>query len=150
MVWGPGFTDPITRLKNPKDEKKAEPADLEAGFVGFGAELLGPDSLLGSGEQERSAPGWHCTLMGWGIGATGGSGFGAGSSAAEDVGARGVPEELSVLSGPEVPWGRSLRCLEVQWSLRRMCRARSVGGRTAPRAWEVGRGHGAGPRPGRF
>lgn len=63
MGWGPGFTDPITRLKNPKEEKKAEPADLEAGFVGFGAELideaelLGPDSLLGSGEQERSAPG---------------------------------------------------------------------------------------------
>lgn len=114
MGWGPGFTDPITRLKNPKEEEKAEPADLEAGFVGFGAELideaelLGPDSLLGRGEQERSAPGWHCTLMGWGIGATGGSGFGADSSAAEDVGARGVPEELSVLSGLEVPWGRSL------------------------------------------
>lgn len=130
MGWGPGFTDPITRLKNPKEEKKAEPADLEAGFVGFGAELIDeaellvPDSLLGSGEQERSAPGWHCTLMGRGIGATGGSGFGADSSAAEDVGARGVPEELSVLSGPEVPWGRSL-CLEVQRRLRRMCRARS-------------------------
>lgn len=51
---------------------------------------------------------WHCTLMGWETRATGGSGFGADSSAAEDVGVRGVPEELSVLSGPEVPWGRSL------------------------------------------
>lgn len=85
-MWaGPGVTDPINRLntpkeKNPKEEKKAEPADLEAGFVGVGAELideaelLGPDSLLGSGDQGELRP-WHCTLMGWGIGATGGWGL---------------------------------------------------------------------------
>lgn len=39
-MWaGPGFTDPIIRLKTPKEEEKAEPADLEAGFVEVGRSL---------------------------------------------------------------------------------------------------------------
>lgn len=114
------------------------------------AELRGPDSLLRIRDLGSSAPALH--LMGWGTGATRGSGFGTDSSVAGDVGFGEVPEELG---SERSRWARGSVGAEFLMSgspaapQEDVQGARWIGGRTARRAWEVG-GHGVGPTGGWF